>query len=109
MAWEWSHTDGAYRNAQANLELLDQRTLCIIYAEWKACGKDEHGNWDGNIFNQVTYHKHFKEAECELQLETIMQYIWDRMNELRTCTNGGQYAYACPSGCHTVSFDGQFN
>ena len=38
--------------------------------------------------------------------EQMVDHIWEWMSdeEARTCDNGGFNAWACPEGCHTVSF-----
>ncbi len=97
MAWEWSHTDQAYANAEENLKDLGTDDLQVIYAEWKAM------NQDGDFEPQV-YKQHLKEAE-DIADDILAGYIWERSSEQRTCTNGGHMAWVCPWGCHLVSFD----
>jgi hypothetical protein len=42
-----------------------------------------------------------------MEKDLLVDAIWEDMEEWRTCDNGGFNAWACPSGCHTVSFDSE--
>lgn len=100
MAWEWSHSQEAYENAKANLSNKPIGDLRIIYAEWKV-SQSEHDKGAPELNEQ------YEQACLEtlhMATDTLIDYIWDRMEELRTCDNGGHAAWSCPYGCHTVSF-----
>ena len=97
MAWEWSHTDEAYANAYANLESQSKDWLNEVYAEWEAWGGEEK-------FNSLAYANALAHAK-RLPLDALVDEIWEHMFEYLTCDNGGFDAWACPFGCHTVSFD----
>ena len=106
MAWSWSHTEQAYAHAQENLSNLDRETLEIIFAEWRAA-QDKHGVIDpvSPGFSQRKYDRALKHAKT-LDHVTLVEFIWDKAAELRTCDNGGFEAWTCPHGCgpHCVSF-----
>lgn len=95
MAWEWSHTPEAYANARRNLGRLDD-DLRVIWAEWEA--------YDGNDFDDSVYPDALARAE-DIPHDVLADRIWEQMEEQATCDNGGWRAWACPFGCHTVSFD----
>ena len=103
MAWSWSHSHEAYHNACENVHNKDREWLEIVYAEWHAC-KDP--NEDCNEFNERKYNRALKRAK-KLPGDVLADYIWERMEEYATCTNGGWQAWCCPSGCHLVSFDSE--
>ena len=110
MAWEWSHTQGAYLNAQENLKSLSRDELNVIYSEIEVC---KLINQDNEYITQDTFNFDCTYAEkMKLKAETIpsdilIDFIWNFMEqELRTCDNGGFNAWCCPYGCHTDSFDG---
>ena len=97
MSWEWSHTVEAYQDARDNLEALTMETLKEIYVEWKV--HDKNNDWE--LAAEID-----RQAEI-LTHSDLFEYVWERMDEQRTCTNGGWYAWACPYGCecHTVAFN----
>ena len=101
MSWEWSHTHEAYDIAKQNLELLSKEKLVEIYGEWTAYDAEgSHGvDWS------LAYAQNTATAE-NLSHDCLVEYIWDRAVDYRTCTNGGHNAYVCPDGCgcHLVSF-----
>jgi len=108
MAWEWSHTPEAYQAAERNLRKKPLGELSIILAEWKAAEPDEDGCTG---FGQAQYDSALKQIEADLKAGrlhkgAICDDIWRRMEEQRTCTNGGFEAWCCPfgCGCHMVSF-----
>ena len=103
MAWAWSHSADAYADCCENVHNKPRDWLEVVFAEWHAC-KDP--NMDSNEFNQRKYNAALKRAK-KLPNDILADYIWERMEEYATCTNGGHKAYACPSGCgcHLVSFD----
>jgi len=106
MAWEWSHSNTGLENARENLFQRSIKTLIEIRAEWDA--------WNGegssiSNFDLDTFKRRKKELSAavkskQLAHDALADDIWDKMCQLRTCTNGGHYAYACPFGCHQVSF-----
>lgn len=109
MSWEWSHTPEAYQNARDNLGRRSLKVLIEILAEWHASGQD-------TIYSQVgldadLFHKEVKRLQAEakagrLSKDSLADLIWEKMERLRTCTNGGHSAHCCPfgCGCHMVSF-----
>ena len=109
MAWEWSHTQRAYDEAQDNTNGLPVRILREIYAEWKtkyhvsSLGEDEicPGGW-----HDPTYDKALREARS-LSAEALADYVWSMAKKQRTCDNGGHLAWLCPYGCraHCIPFD----
>jgi hypothetical protein len=100
MAWQWSHTTEAYTNAYNNLHALSQETLAIILAEWEAV--DDPDEW-AEGFNPEKYEEALERFQ-DLPADALADEIWPRMEALATCTNGGWAAWACPDGCHLVSF-----
>lgn len=103
MAWSWSHTSSAYDAADQNVRSQDREWLEIVYGEWHAAELDDDGELDINSFNEEQYNEALTEAK-ELSVDDLADYIWQRMSDAATCDNGGHNAWACPSGCHTVSF-----
>ncbi len=102
MAWEWSHSSDAYENARANLDKREREWLEVVYAEWEAC-EDENA-----VCARLTDQYDAKLVEAKGMSEwELRNYIWDRMERFRLCTNGGHKAYGCPFGCpiHHVPFD----
>ena len=109
MAWEWSHTQEAYDNALNNLDNFETDELLTIASEWAA--------WDGEDgFDEGKYYKALKDLRNRRSRlvkrnmthgfrEGLIDDIWNHMSEFRTSDNGGYNAWACPYGCHTVSFD----
>ena len=100
MAWSWSHTQDAYENACENVHNNDREWLEVAFAEWHACKSPSE---DSEKFNQRKYNTALRRAK-RLPTDVLADYIWERMSEYATCTNGGFEAYACPYGCHLVSF-----
>ena len=82
MAWSWSHTQEAYRDAEINASELSDSDAAMIFAE--AVNMIRNG---------------FREG--------IDRYIWENASEFATCDNGGFNAWLCPYGCgpHCVPFD----
>jgi hypothetical protein len=111
MAWEWSHTEEAYRNVERHLECLSQEELITIWAEWCALADAEH--YEGG-FNEDVYTKTVEKFQRMRDPVNLPQAIYNRAaGEIqvgrrwygRTCDNGGFNAWVCPYGCHTVPFD----
>ena len=100
MVWQWSHTAEGIDNARTRLELKSRRWLVTVYAEWQAriCHED-----DEDEFSDPKYRAARKEAR-QLDDEMLIDAIWNCMCELEYCDNGGFQAWACPFGCHTLSF-----
>jgi hypothetical protein len=106
MAWEWSHTQEAYANAESNLHNLKDSEIVMIFAEW--CALDSREDYAGG-FNPVKYIRGMMKAvhsirkyDRESMLDSV---IWEKSSEQATCDNGGFNAWVCPYGCHRVSFD----
>ena len=86
MAWEWSHTPEAYTNAYDNLCKKSKKFLRECAVEWAE-------------------HEGVKPPPADVPKENLAEHVWTKAEEQRTCDNGGFNAWACPGGCHTVSFD----
>ena len=106
MAWSWSHTSEAYRDAEANLISLPQSYLVEILAEWKAWDGDTFApNIDVDKFDAIIESGEYSDVDPDI----LARAIWDKASDHktgRTCTNGGHDAWMCPFGCtkHMVSF-----
>jgi hypothetical protein len=107
LTWEWCHSPGAYEAARENLANLDRAVLRTIFAEWEAAPK-KHRVIDSSSTNMSMrkYERALKRATT-LPDDILVDFIWEKMEEFRTCTNGGWRAWCCPYGCgpHLVSFD----
>ena len=103
MAWEWSHTNEAYANAEQNLQSLDPAELRVIWAEWKASTQLNGVEAD---FDTDAYELALNDSQ-PLGPVRLANDIWERATEQATCDNGGFNAWMCPfgCGCHTVAFD----
>ena len=101
MAWGWSHSPEAYQNARNNLDLQEREWLEIVFAEWHAAKPGDHEH-----FSRQRYARRLRQAK-KLPSDTLVEFIWEKMEEQALCTNGGWQAWACPYGCgpHLVSFD----
>lgn len=116
MAWEWSHCHSAYEDARRNLEKKPLGWLMEVLAEWEASDWEEERvitDLDMIGYNLTLdrlkrddlvdrgFGIHFTERRRRLA-----DQIWERMEKLRTCTNGGHQAWACPfgCGCHLIPF-----
>lgn len=109
MAWSWSHTHGAYRDARDNVGELDRETLETVYAEietFKAVRTEEHPVCPGDHFDESVYQDALEIARRK-NLSTLADHVWAFAEYWRTCTNGGWKAYICPYGCHKVPFERQ--
>lgn len=96
MAWEWSHTEEGLDRAYKNLSGLSKKELLVILREWQHHDDEEAGK-DNPAFR-------LKFNGGKLPKDVLIDAVWERMESLRTCTNGGHEAYCCPDGCHTVAF-----
>ena len=132
MAWEWSHTLEAYENARTNLSKKSVKFLAECYAEWQ-CDKIERAEkqFNKDLFDVTVdtdsdlelpdvlttcpytdgrYDKFLKDIRARIRehgKESVVNEIWEWMSNEEIgymCDNGGFNAWACPEGCHTVSF-----
>lgn len=110
MSWEWSHTQEAYENVEHNLSTKPREWLEVVWAEWIATfpnrnepmiDKDQIDSTWLRKFNQLMFRAKNKTNEY------LIENIWQRMEQWRTCDNGGFLAHCCPHGCspHKVPFD----
>ncbi len=109
MSWEWSHTAEAYRDAELNLQALPVDELRVIWAEWIADEPTPDPDSPGDMltgFDSDQYDAAFTES-LDMKAEALIEDIWLKASEQRTCTNGGHEAWLCPYGCgpHLVGFD----
>jgi hypothetical protein len=108
MAWEWSHTAEAYDTIRARLERMPREALNVLFAEWRA-SQERPGETIGHNFNERRYARALAwiSRPDALPDDVLVDWIWERMADYRTCTNGGFEAYACPYGCgpHLLPFD----
>jgi hypothetical protein len=108
MSWEGSHTQEAYDNAERNLELLDYKTLQTIWSEIKTYQtliqqenivrkqvEEDSVEKTGELFSDfdITMYDRFFEYSKTLDIEKIIEDIWQFMKVHRECTNGGFEAY----------------
>lgn len=103
MPWALSHTDDAIINACERINALPFATLVEIYGEWMA-SFDEDGAFDADAFDQSRYNAATEHA-ATLPSDVLADYIADRAIDHGLTTHGGHHLYACPSGCHLVSFE----
>ena len=96
MAWEWSHAPEAYQAAADNVHRLSKKTLLTILREWA---------YDDREKADKTPHFRLPFNGRKLPQDLLADKVVERMEELRTCDNGGHAAWCCPDGCHTVPFD----
>lgn len=98
MAWEWSHSIEAYQNARKNVHDQGREWLRCVYAEWVAR--------EGGTVNPHNYAEAYAKSES-MPDDVLADFVWEKMEEHRRCTDGGHLAYGCPFGClcHLVSFD----
>lgn len=108
MAWEWSHSAEAYAHAREQVQVQSREWLETVFAEWtEHKGKRRASTLD---WNQKKYDFGLARAKT-LPGDTLADFIWEKMEELATCTNGGWQAYCCPHGCmgHMVPFGPEEN
>lgn len=103
MSWEWSHSPEAYAAARRNLDNLSPGEIRVIWAEWEATDFKYPDTLEGPSLDVERYENAHRRAQV-LSPEYLCADIWNRMEALRTCENGGAMAWACPYGCHLVSF-----
>ena len=105
MAWEWSHTMAAYKNARDNLATFDDEQLAAVYAEWRAMVPRENSEPDLHL-GQYRFALIGARSKIRRGMRDLLEdVVYGHMAEQSTCDNGGFDAWACPFGCHTVSFD----
>ena len=107
MAWGWSHTQEAYRDAEHNLSNLSNERIAVIWAEWNAADPGEYGGFE---FNTRKYRREIRRAHSWIRRERrseMLESIWEHAKDNATCDNGGWNAWLCPfgCGCHCVPFD----
>lgn len=98
MSWEWSHTQDAYDHARSFLaEKIAFADLVEIAAEWDVharCEADE----DAPAFDHALFAARTAEYQGYSQ-DDLAALVWEKMEGLRTCTNGGHALWGCPYGC----------
>jgi hypothetical protein len=105
MAWEWSHSAEAYDFARDFLgEKMAREELVIMAAEWDTF---DRGKVEGAPAFDQEFYKERLAFYAGHAIETLTEKIWARMEEQRTCTNGGFKLWGCPYGCarHLVPVD----
>jgi hypothetical protein len=102
MSWEWSHTSDALEIARQNVHNRGLKTLRVIWSEWQAYTGDG-SSCSTSEFDAEKYKAAMKQSKG-IPKDALADAIWERMEQFRTCTNGGHEAWACPFGCHTVPF-----
>lgn len=105
MTWEWSHTDEAYANAQENVYSLSRKRLLEILREWAYHDRETKGTLRTRTNSKRVAGFRLPNGLARMPKDLLAENVWSRMSEFATCDNGGFNAYACPDGCHTVSFD----
>ena len=114
MSWEWSHTPDTYENGRKRLakQLIGQ--LSIALAEWNSTDFDNPDTMEGPQLDtdryseelaavlDEDYRSHHAGVSLRLRKESMADEIWEKAEQLRTCDNGGNAAWVCPYGCHTV-------
>jgi len=100
MAWSWSHSPEAYRDAELNLRALPVETLREIRAEWMARDDSDYDGFSPAMFADAM-------RTLSDDAEALADAIWDLASDQQTCDNGGFNAWMCPFGCgpHCVAFD----
>lgn len=98
MAWEWSHSAEGLDYARNYLaENMLQPELVVIAAEW-ATYEHSQADEDAPEFDQEFYDGRLKFYD-KLPVDVLAEAIWEKMEQLRTCDNGGAKLWACPYGC----------
>lgn len=107
MVWDWSHAPEAYDNARKQLDAKGREWLEMVYAEWRSAqGKRGNVYTGSQNFDERKYDRALKYAKG-LSEDQMREFIWEKAESLRYCTNGGFGAWACPFGCvvHLLPFD----
>ena len=107
MAWEWSHTQEAYDNARKQLDIQTPQFLIVCWAEWRTHEREQQEAVSNSHRWMKRYDRYHRTAESlwNQNPESVVEFVWEKMSEQRTCDNGGHRAWCCPEGCHTVPFD----
>ena len=107
MAWSWSHTQEAYDNARKQLDIQTPQFLIVCWAEWKTHEREQQEEEFDFTQWQEAYANFVLAAESlwKQNPDAVINDVWDKMEEKSTCTNGGERAWCCPDGCHTVPFE----
>jgi len=116
MAWSWSHTNEAYAAARVQLGRLKKGELNVIFAEWKwHFYKQRIEVLENKAFAEdrildlpykwEAVYDHWLKRTRKIPHDILVDQIWDWMEDLATCDNGGFNAWCCPHGCHEVPFD----
>lgn len=125
MSWEWSHSTEALEKGRKELAKKSKTFLAECYGEWRCEDITQAENRFLKELEKVSrlledddyvdvpaelttdplvdgrYEK-FKKDAMQTDMETLVDYIWQRAEEQCTCDNGGQHPWMCPHGCHTV-------
>jgi hypothetical protein len=104
MAWEWSHTAEGVANALKNIAHQSDEWLKVVYGEWTAWIP----NWDMEDFSAKNYNLGYRLAEKKIldgDRDLVIEDIQTMMERQALSDRGGFHAWACPYGCHIVSFD----
>lgn len=103
-SWSWSHTQEGIQNARNQMEAMDRETRNVIAAEWLA--KIKSDNYGCSELDTRKYYRSLPRVQ-QWDDDKLNEFIWTKMEEYATCSNGGWEAYCCPfdCGCHTVPFD----
>jgi hypothetical protein len=116
MAWEWSHTQEAYENGRKNLAKQNVTELLTALAEWEATTWEDEEIYQGADLDIDKYNKamnrlqalHRMSRRSKIDMKSLKEkyaeQLWEKAEQLRTCTNGGHEAYVCPYGCHKVAW-----
>ena len=123
MAWEWSHTADAHEKALKNLGKKSMKFLSECFAEWKChhisevVKTFEHQlfNISEDVFFNIPEeintdpfsdgrYEHFLSVAKKMNKGALVDFIWEKASEQRTCENGGYDPWMCPHGCHKVEW-----
>jgi len=100
MTWEWSHSIEGLEFAREYLETkVGIEILSEIAAEWDTHARSE-ADEDAPEFDQEFF-KERSRFHLALPSDIVAAYIWERMEVLRSCDNGGHKLWACPYGCRS--------
>ena len=96
----WSHSSEAYEAVRQNIHKQDKEWLETIYAEWKVLA---HFNGDSREWDHIVYNEAIESAKL-IPEESLVDFIWEKTEQLALCDSTGHNADCCPYGCgiHTV-------
>jgi hypothetical protein len=111
MAWTWSHSPEACEAALNNVAYQERQWLEAVWVEW--CVHDVERKDNQTLltsFWSPEYARLYATYEARSRLKTtdyLREFIRERVDGYRTCTNGGHNAYGCPYGClpHLLPFE----